>query len=85
MIGEAGTKRHLDNLVWMLPIPAYDATDTVHRDLAAAANRAEAVAASVPLDGAGHFTAQRRAIRAALAANGVAAEIEALVDALLPP
>ena len=32
-----------------------------------------------------HFTAKRRAIRAALAADGVAAEIEALVDALLPP
>lgn len=32
-----------------------------------------------------HFTAKRRAIRDALAADGVAAEIEALVEALLPP
>lgn len=32
-----------------------------------------------------HFTGKRRAIREALVADGVAAEIEALVDALLPP
>lgn len=77
-------KRDFDNLVWTLPIPEYDPADALHRDLAAAASRAEAVAATVPLD-AGHFTMKRRAIRAALAADGVAAEMEALVDALLPP
>ena len=76
-------KRDFDNLVWTLPIPEYDPADALHRDLAAAAGRAEAVAAAVPL--AGHFTQKRRAIRAALAADGVAAEMEALVDALLPP
>ncbi len=76
-------KRDFDNLVWTLPIPEYDPADALHRDLAAAAGRAEAVAAAVPL--AGHFTQKRRAIRDALAADGVAAEMEALVDALLPP
>ena len=78
-------KRDFDNLVWTLPIPEYDGTETLHRDLAAAALRAEAVAAAVPLTDAQHFTAKRRAIRAALVEDGVAAEIEALVDALLPP
>ncbi len=77
-------KRDFDNLVWTLPIPEYDAADPLHRDLAAAASRAEAVAAAVPL-AEGHFTQKRRAIRAALAEDGVAAEMEALVDALLPP
>ncbi len=77
-------KRDFDNLVWTLPIPEYDATDTLHRDLAAAAARAEQVAASVDLGPHNHFTAKRRAIRAALAADGIAAEIEALVAALLP-
>ena len=57
----------------------------MHRDLAAAAIRAEKVAASVPLTDTQHFTAKRRAIRDALAKDGVAAEIEALADALLPP
>ncbi len=84
-IGEAGDKRDFDNLIWTLPIPEYDEADPVHRDLAAAGTRATALAEAVPLDGAGHFTAKRRAIRAALEQDGVAGEIEALVDALLPP
>lgn len=78
-------KRHFDNLVWTLPIPEYDAAEPLHRDLAAAAAHAETVAAAVPLTEAQHFTAKRRVIRDALAADGVAAEMEALVDALLPP
>jgi hypothetical protein len=78
-------KRDFDNLVWTLPIPAYDPDESLHRDLAAAGARAEEVAASVDLSGANHFTAKRRAIREALDADGIAAEIEALVEALLPP
>ena len=84
-IGEAGTKRDFDNLVWTLPIPEYDDSESLHRDLAAAASRAEAIAAAVPLTDTQHFVVKRRAIRAALAEDGVAEEIEALVDALLPP
>jgi SAM-dependent methyltransferase len=84
-IGEAGTKRDFDNLVWTLPIPEYDEAEPLHRDLAAAALRAEVVAAAVPLEAAQHFVAKRRVIRAALVEDGVAGEIEALVDALLPP
>ncbi|MGH7050447.1 MAG: hypothetical protein ACREE5_07350 [Acetobacteraceae bacterium] len=83
--GEAGTRRHLDNLVWTLPIPEYDDADPLHRDLAAAASHAEEVAAAVELKESQHFTAWRRAIRVALADDGVAAEIESMVDALLPP
>ena len=78
-------KRHFDNLVWTLPIPEYDPADPLHRDLAAAAAHAETVAAAVPLTEAQYFTAKRRVIRDALTADGVAAEMEALVDALLPP
>jgi hypothetical protein len=78
-------KRHFDNLVWTLPIPEYDEGDPLHRDLAAAASHAEAVAASVELRESQHFTRKRRAIRDALAEDGVAAEIENMVDALLPP
>jgi hypothetical protein len=84
-IGEAGTKRDFASLVWTLPIPEYDDAEVLHRDLAAAARCAESVAATVPLTDAKHFVAKRRAIRAALAEDGIAAEIEALVDALLPP
>ena len=78
-------KRDFDNLVWTLPIPEYDETDALHKDLAAAAAHAETVAAAVELTDSQHFTAKRRAIRAALVADGVAAEMEAMLDALLPP
>jgi hypothetical protein len=78
-------KRDFDNLVWTLPIPEYDEADPLHRDLAAAAAHAETIAARVELTETQHFTAKRRAIRDALTTDGVAAEIETLVDALLPP
>lgn len=76
--------RHFDNLVWTLPIPEFDAAEALHGDLAAAALHAAAVAARVEYPGEAHFTAKRRAIRQALAADGVAGTIERLVDALLP-
>jgi hypothetical protein len=82
--GEAGTRRHLNNLVWTLPIPEYDETDQVHRDMADAAAHAEEVAADVDLGAYNHFVAKRRAIREALVADGVARDIELLVDAILP-
>lgn len=47
--GEAGTRRHFDNLVWTLPIPEYDDADPVHRDLATVAVRAEKIAEGVDL------------------------------------
>lgn len=77
--------RDFDNLVWTLPIPEYDPAEALHRDLAAAASRAEAIAAAVDLAPYREIVAKRDAIRAALAEDGIAAEIEALVDALLPP
>lgn len=66
-------------------IPEYDDTDQLHRDLAAAVAHAETIAAAVVLTDTQHFTAKRRAIRAALVTDGIAAEMEALVDALLLP
>jgi len=77
-------KRDFDNLVWTLPIPDFDPREALHTDLAAAGARAEQVAAAVELPDHLHFTGKRRLIREALASDGVAAEIEALVDALLP-
>jgi hypothetical protein len=77
--------RDFDNLVWTLPIPAFDPAETVHMDLAAAALHAAALAARVELPDAAHFTGKRRLIRQALVEDGVAETIERLVDALLPP
>ncbi|GAA4025235.1 N-6 DNA methylase [Sphingomonas swuensis] len=76
--------RDFDNLVWTLPIPEFDANDSVHADLAAAALHAAEVAAGVELPENAHFTTKRRMIRQALEDDGAAEMIERLVDALLP-
>jgi hypothetical protein len=75
--------RHFDNLVWELPIPEYDRRVPLHRELADAASKAERVAAIVPLREGAHFMRQRRAIRDALAENGIASVIDSLVSRLL--
>jgi hypothetical protein len=75
--------RHFDNLVWELPIPEFDRRQALHRELADAAAEAERVAAFVPLREGAHFMRQRRAIRDALAEDGIAARIDALVVGLL--
>ena len=77
--------RHFDNLVWTLPIPEFDAGEVLHTDIAAAAFRAAEIASRVDLPVEAHFTTKRRMIRQALTEDGVAVEIERLVDALLPP
>jgi hypothetical protein len=78
-----GGARDFDNLFWELPIPEFSRRDDRHRALAALAERAERVAAAVPLDGAAHFTRHRRAIRDALAADGVQAELDRAAAALV--
>jgi SAM-dependent methyltransferase len=78
-----GGARHFDNLMWELPIPLFDGAIALHQDLAALAAEAERVAAAVPLEAGAYFTTQRRAIRAALAATGLAARLDGLVARLL--
>ena len=75
--------RHFDNLVWELPILEYDRRVPLHQELADAAARAEQVAAIVLLREGAHFMRKRRAIRDALAADGIARRIDALVTRLL--
>ena len=75
--------RHFDNLAWELPVPEFDRRLALHRELADAAAEAEGVAAIVPLRDGAHFMRQRRAIRDALAGNGIAATMDALVARLL--
>jgi hypothetical protein len=75
--------RDFDNLVWELPVPEFDRRQGLHRELADAAAEAERVAAIVPLREGAHFMRQRRAIRDALAEDGIAARIDALVVRLL--
>ncbi len=78
-----GGARDFDNLMWELPIPDYDAREALHAEIAALGAEAENVSASVPLDDRQPFGIQRRAIRDALAADGIAARIDGLVAKLL--
>ena len=77
--------RHFDKLMFELPIPLFNVNDPLHRELAAAAERAANVAARVPLKEGTHFVTARKHIRTALHDHGIAREIDDLVARLLEP
>ena len=66
-----------------LPIPRFDAKIKLHRDLAAAAEQAEKIAAAVALPEGVKFRRARGMVRDALANARVSARIDALVVKLL--
>lgn len=75
--------RHFDKVAFRLPIPKFDSGQTLHTDLAAAAEEAESVAASLVPNVGEYFTRARKRIRDALADAGVAQRIDTLVARLL--
>ncbi len=56
-------ERHIDKHIWQLPIPSYDATDAVHREIAALGQEMAQLVQTVPIDPGLHFPAARRKIR----------------------
>lgn len=77
--------RDFAKVLFQLPIPTYDADVELHRDLAGLAERAEQVAATVELPAGKSFQTLRRTVRSALVTDGVGAELDAAVQALLIP
>jgi len=75
--------RHFDKVMFNLPIPRFDAKIELHHDLAAAAERAEAIAATVALPEGVKFQRARGMVRAALAEVGASEIIDGLVSKLL--
>ena len=75
--------RDFNKYVFNPLFPKFDEKDALHREIADAAERAEDVARAVPMKGGEYFTRSRRRIRGALAEDGAAARLEALVDELL--
>jgi hypothetical protein len=75
--------RHFDKVVFNLPIPRYDSKIKLHRDLATAAERAEGLAAAVPLPEGVKFQRARALVRTALTEAGISDAIDALVARLL--
>ena len=74
---------HFDKVMFTLPIPRFDPANTLHAELAAAANEAEAAAAPVDLPASAKFQRARALVRAALADAGLAERIDALGARLL--
>ena len=75
--------RHFHKNPWRaVPIPAWDAGNRAHRQLAALTSRAERTVETMDLP-AGQVAASRR-IREQLVANGILTEIDALVRDILP-
>ena len=74
--GQWGT-RDFNKLMFELPIPLFNVKDPLDRELAAAAQRAASVAATVPLKEGTYFVTARKHIRTALHDDGIAQEIEA--------
>ena len=75
--------RDIDKVIFNLPIPSFDASLRIHQDLAAAGAIAERMANGVALREGEYFTRSRRKIREALADDGIASQIDALVETLL--
>ena len=75
--------RDFDKVMWTLPITKFEPDNPLHTALAFAGHHAETVAAQVPLKDGVYFVTARRQIRTALATDGVAGEIDGLVEELL--
>ncbi|MBM2832441.1 MAG: hypothetical protein HW414_1493 [Dehalococcoidia bacterium] len=75
--------RHFDKVMLSLPIPHFDGSNKLHKELAKAAAHAEKVAAAVELSEGIHFVKARQRIRAALREDGVAEKMDKLVAELL--
>jgi hypothetical protein len=74
--------RHFDKLL-AEAIPEFDASNSIHRDLAELAKRAEQVVSGVALPEKIYFVRARKLIRDALRDDGVATRIDTLVARLL--
>lgn len=75
--------RHFDMHVFAVAFPLFDPSVELHQELVALAGRAEAVAESMEFDLTRQFQRARRAIREALREEGIAAELDRAVNALL--
>ena len=75
--------RDFDKVIFNLPIPRFDPKMKLHRELAAAAERAEKIAAAVVLPEEVKFQRARKMVRDALAEAELSAIIDALVAELL--
>lgn len=79
--------RDFDKVMFSLPIPPFNASTTLHRQIAEAGAKAEQVAAALAIDDVRGFQRVRTLVRVALRQNGISAKIDRFVAELLdgPP
>jgi hypothetical protein len=75
--------RDFDKYVWLPKTPLFDPAIDLHRNLAALAEQAEAIATSVAPAAKGGFQGHRRDVRTALAAAGISKRLDEAVEELL--
>ncbi len=75
--------RDFHKVMFELPIPRFDERQPLHKELVKKAREAEKLAAAVELREGLHFVRARRLIRDALREEGIAQEIDGLVEELL--
>jgi hypothetical protein len=75
--------RHFDKVMFNLPIPLFDPSESLHNELAAVAADAERIATAFELPETVKFQRARKLIRDALTEAGIAPHIDKLVARLL--
>lgn len=76
-------KRHFDKAMFNLPIPTFDPKERLHRKLVEASAEAQKQAEELILKPGAYFVSARNAIRKALVVDGIAGDIDKLVDKLI--
>jgi len=77
--------RHFHKLVWSLPIPVYDPSNSKHVELSKLAGDAEDLVKSIDVGADLSFKQVRGVVRRKLAASGLEEAVDALVAALVRP
>ena len=83
MTSGKGGGRHISSHLWKLPIPLYDASDELHRNLADLGHRAEEFVTGLDIKPSKAHGSMRSKIRKLLAENELGHQIEASVESLL--
>jgi len=76
--------RHFDKYIWRVPVPEFEPTNDLHLRAVALAEAAENIAVAVDIPSGVGFQKARSLVRSALVKSGDSAEIESVVDQILP-
>lgn len=76
--------RHIDKMVFRLPIPAYDSANSDHVELVELVELAENIAADIDLSESRDFKRSRALVREAIEKSGLTNKIDSLVERIVP-